>query len=110
MAANTGQRKRVDSKRWPGVFDYKSADQKFQGKPDTCLYITFKVDGKKVWEKVGWKSKGYTPQVAAELRANRMKQMLHGEEVKTSKEFSLNSPPERIEPFTESLYPQAKTW
>ena len=87
MAANTGQRKRVDSKRWPGVYDYESADQKFQGKPDTCLYITFKVDGKKVWEKVGWKSEGYTPQVAAELRANRMKQIRHGEEVKTSKEI-----------------------
>lgn len=87
MTANTGQRKRVDPKRWPGVYDYKSADQKFRGKPDTCLYITFKVDGKKIWEKVGWKSEGYTPQVAAELRANRMKQIRHGEEVKTSKEI-----------------------
>lgn len=87
MAANTGQRKKVDPNRWPGVFAYESERKLFQGKPDACYYILYKVDSKKRMEKVGWKSEGYTPQVAAEIRADRMKQIRHGEEVKTSKEI-----------------------
>ena len=59
-------------KKHQGVFGYDSATRRFNGKPDTCLYITFKLDGKKTTEKVGWLSEGYTPQLAAELRAQRI--------------------------------------
>lgn len=77
----------VDSGRWPGVYSYESSERRFQGKPDVCYVVAYRLDRKLRWEKVGWKSEGYTPQVAAEIRADRMKQIRHGEEVKTSKEI-----------------------
>lgn len=77
---------KVDSKRWPGVYYYEGKTR-FQGKPDVCYFINYKVDGKLKWEKVGWKSERYTPQIAAEIRADRVKKARHGEEVKTAKEI-----------------------
>lgn len=56
------------------------------GKPDVCYVISYKIDGKKVWDKVGWKSEGYTPQIGVDLRAEKMRKARHGEEVKTQKE------------------------
>lgn len=50
--------------------------------------VAYKVEGKLRWEKVGLKSEGYTPQVAAELRADRVKKAKHGEDVKTAREIS----------------------
>jgi len=78
----------IDARRWPGVYGYDSETRKTnRGKPDICFYISFSANGKKVWEKVGWKSEGYGPEVAAELRANRVKTKRHGKEVKTAKEI-----------------------
>ncbi|NLZ18634.1 MAG: site-specific integrase [Desulfobulbaceae bacterium] len=74
-------------KKHQGVFGYDSATRRFNGKPDTCLYITFKLDGKKTTEKVGWLSEGYTPQLAAELRAKRIREGRHQGEVKTSRDI-----------------------
>jgi len=82
------QKQRVDAKRWPGVYYYESQDKHYDGKPDCCLWITYKVGTKKRWEKVGWKSEGYTPQVAAEVRAERVKAARHGQDVKTAKEIA----------------------
>lgn len=82
------QKQRVDAKRWPGVYYYESSNKHHDGKPDCCLWITYKVGDKKRWEKVGWKSEGYTPQVAAEIRAERVKAARHGEDVKTAKEIA----------------------
>ena len=81
--------RRVSNDRWPGVYCYDSDQRKVKGKPDVCYYITFKVDGKKFTEKIGWKSEGYGPEVAAELRAARVKTSRHGQQVKTSKEIRL---------------------
>lgn len=78
---------RVSITKWPGVYFYESDQRKYQGKSDVCYYITFKVDGRKKTEKVGWKSEGYSPQVAAELRAARVKDSRHGNQVQTSKEI-----------------------
>jgi len=82
------QKQRVDAKRWPGVYYYESQDKQFDGKPDVCLWITYKVGTKKRWEKVGWRSEGYTPQVAAEVRSERVKAARHGQDVKTAKEIA----------------------
>lgn len=79
--------KRVDPKRWSGVYAYTSSERRHEGKPDVCYVIAFKLDGKLKWETVGWKSEGTTPPMAAAVRADRMKQIRHGEEVKTSKEI-----------------------
>lgn len=82
----------MSSKKYPlkkhqGVFGYDSATKRVNGKPDVCFYITFKVDGKKTTEKVGWTSEGYTPQLAAELRSKRIRERRHQGEVKTSRDI-----------------------
>lgn len=75
-------------KNHPGVYGYDSSDKRHNGKPDVCFYLTLKTDeGKKVWEKVGWASEGYTAQLAAELRAKRIREARHQGEVKTSKDI-----------------------
>ena len=48
--------------------------------PDVCYDITYKAEGKKVWEKVGWKSEGYSPELARGVRNDRIKALRHGEE------------------------------
>lgn len=77
----------VNKNRWPGVYCYESQKKRYRGKPDVCYHIAYRLDGKLKWEKVGWKSEKYTPQIAADLRSDRLKKARHGEEVKTHKEF-----------------------
>ena len=79
--------KKYPIKKHQGVFGYDSATKRFNGKPDVCLYITFKVDGKKTTEKVGWLSEGYTPQLAGELRAKRIRDARHQGEVQTASDI-----------------------
>lgn len=75
-------------KKYEGVYGYDSARKRHNGKPDVCYYITIKTDErKKVWEKVGWVSEGYTPQLAAELRAKRIRDARHQGEVQTSRDI-----------------------
>ena len=75
-------------KKYEGVYGYDSASKRHGGKPDVCFYITIKTDeGKKIWEKVGWASEGYTPQLASELRAKRIRDARHQGEVQTSKDI-----------------------
>ena len=70
-----------------GVFIYESRRRRNKGKPDQCFYIRFKIDGKGVEEKVGWKSEGYTVKHAGELRAKRIRDIRHGRQVKTQPEI-----------------------
>lgn len=79
---------RAHKDKWPGVYVYEMTERTFQGKPDLCYMVAYKVEGKLCWEKVGLKSEGYTPQAAAELRAERVKNARHGEDVKTAKEIA----------------------
>jgi integrase len=74
-------------KKHPGVYGYDSTTKRFNGKPDTCFYIVVTVDKKNITEKVGWASEGYTPQLAAELRAKRIREGRHQGEVKTSRDI-----------------------
>lgn len=78
----------VDSSRWPGVYKLE-LKRRYKGRNDVAYTITFKdpVTGKKVWEKIGTRSEGITPQLCAEIRADRTKNARHGREVKTSKEI-----------------------
>jgi integrase len=70
-----------------GVYYNESASKKHQGKPDRCYYITYKTPNRKlVWEKVGWASEGYTPQMAAVVRGEKLREIRHGDYLpKTSK-------------------------
>ncbi len=77
----------VNKKRWAGVYSYQSTQRRYRGKPDVCYHIAYRLDGKLKWEKVGWTSEKYTPQIAADIRSDRLKKARHGEEVKTHKEL-----------------------
>lgn len=91
-----GKKYKIDARKWPGVYGYDSDKRKISGKPDTCYYIAYRAiklrKGEEksvlVWEKVGWKSEGYTPQIASEERSTKVRQARHGETVKTAKEIA----------------------
>ena len=68
----------------PGVYGYDSGSRRHNGRPDVCFYIVVTIDGKNRTEKVGWASEGYTPQLASELRAKRIRDARHQGEVKTA--------------------------
>lgn len=55
----------------------KRAD--FLGKPDKCFDIHFKLHGKDIWEKVGWKSEGFNLKDAIDLRSIRIRALRHPE-------------------------------
>ncbi|MCX5806968.1 MAG: site-specific integrase [Proteobacteria bacterium] len=69
--------------QYPGVYQRRS--EKTHGMMDTCFDISYKKDGKKTWEKVGWASDGYTSKLAAQVRADRIRRLQHGEELPQEK-------------------------
>jgi len=79
------KRKRVDPIKWPGVYQYPLDAVK--GKPDLAYYISYKDGPKKIWEKVGTKSEGMTPQIADDIRKERTLAARHGEKVLTAKQI-----------------------
>ena len=74
-------------KKFPGVYGYDSAKNRVNGRQDVCYYILYKIDGKNKTEKIGWISEGYTAQLAAEVRAKRIRDTRHTGQVKTAKEI-----------------------
>lgn len=69
--------------QFPGVYERQS--ERVKGESDTCFDITYKKDGKKVWEKIGWLSQGYSADLARQIRNNRIYAMQHGEELPKEK-------------------------
>lgn len=61
--------------RFTGVYTRESDTRRFLGKPDIYFEITFKHHGRKVWEKIGWKSEGYTAQSAMRIRSERVREI-----------------------------------
>lgn len=80
------KRRRVDKIKWPGVYQYE-LDTRVKGKPDLAYYISFKDGTKKIWEKVGLKSEGMTPQIADDIRKERTLAARHGKPVMTAKQI-----------------------
>ncbi len=72
--------------KYSGVYERKSDARMHNGKADSCFDITYRLDGKKVWEKVGWLSEGYAAKVASEIRSNRIRNIRHGEELPKDKQ------------------------
>jgi len=65
-----------------GIYYLDSRSKRHQGKPDKCYYIAYRDSLQKlVWEKIGWASEGYTKEMAANIRAERMRAIRHGEEL-----------------------------
>jgi integrase len=76
--------------KYPGVYERLSDTRTHNGKPDLCYDISYKSDGKKVWEKVGWLSEGYSAKLASQIRAERLRSLRHGQELpKQKKKFLL---------------------
>ena len=71
--------------KYPGVYYLESEKKLFKGRPDHCLYVTFKAQGKKVWEKIGWLSEGYDPKTAAGIRGDRLRDIRHGKDLPNKK-------------------------
>ena len=78
--------RRYHPQKWAGVYVYE-LDMIYRGSRDLCFVINYKQGRRLIWEKVGKLSEGYGPDVAAEIRAERVKSIRHGEEVKTAKEI-----------------------
>lgn len=77
---------RAHQNKFEGVYYYESKTKLHEGKPDRCFVITFKAAGRKIWEKVGWKSKGITPQVADAFRTKRLQEIHLGAPIITAKQ------------------------
>jgi len=89
MAKKSVKKKyKIDSRKWPGVYGYDSDKRNVYGKPDTAYYIAYRAGERLVWEKIGWRGEGFTPQIAAEIRSERVRKARHGENVKTAKEIA----------------------
>jgi integrase len=73
--------------KYPGVYSRQGIQRKgeHRGKPDTAFDISYKKEGRKIWEKVGWKAEGYSAKVAAEIRAERLRMIRHGQELPKEK-------------------------
>ena len=79
MSTKKAENVRVPTK-FMGVYQLESTQKRFDGKPDLCFYITYKSpNGKKVWEKIGWRSEKMTASMASDIRADRMQQLRLGE-------------------------------
>lgn len=71
--------------KYQGVYERESEGKLFKGKPDICYDVAYKHNGRKVWEKAGWLSEGYSAKLAAEIRAERLRSIRHGQELPKQK-------------------------
>ena len=81
-------RVKVRGRHITGVYYYESKVKRIHGRAERCFVITYKRAGKKIWEKIGWESEGYTWQLAQEERAKRVRALRHGKEVRTASEIA----------------------
>lgn len=84
-----------------GVYQRESETRTHGGKPDICFDIAYRLDGKLIWEKIGWVSDGYSSKLAADMRANRLYDIRHGNELPKQKK--------KIPLFSE-VWDKYKTW
>ncbi len=76
----------IKMKKFLGVYYRESKERpKYLNELDRCFYYTYKKDGRKITEKAGWASEGYTAQMAANLRADTMRNIRHGEDIPLEK-------------------------
>ncbi len=73
--------------QYQGVYERHA--ERLIGVPDICFDISYKKDGKKIWEKVGWKSQGYSAELARKIRNERIISMQHGEELPQEKKNAI---------------------
>lgn len=87
--------------KYTGVYRRVSEKTALNGKPDICFDITYKLEGKKIWEKTGWLSEGYSEKLANDIRAERVRSIRHG----------LDLPKQRAKaPFFKDVWKKYETW
>jgi integrase len=66
--------------RYIGIY-YRNAKKRIgaDGKPDICYDILYRKNGKQKFERVGWKSEGYSILDAVKLRHRRIRELRHPE-------------------------------
>ena len=91
MRRQGSTRKKTDEKGVYQIVSETKTTKSSRGKtiPDVCYYIAFKLDKILTWEKIGWLSDGYSVKVAADIRAERMRTMRHGEELPQEKKRAI---------------------
>jgi integrase len=75
--------------KYPGVYERIAKTKIFKGKPDIAFDITYRFQGKKIWEKVGWLSEGYSSKLAAEVLSERIRAKRHGDELPQQKKKAI---------------------
>lgn len=78
--------KKMQRTRYEGVYRFELQARLRDGKHDNCFYITFRKDKRKVWEKIGKISEGYSAEVARDLRGKRLMDVRHGKELPKEKQ------------------------
>ncbi len=85
LAENPGKVKWIKT-RYQGVYYRLSQGEKVhKGKPDKCFFIRYKKEGKRIMEKTGWGSEGYSAELAKGIRGERLRSIRHGEELPKEK-------------------------
>jgi integrase len=64
---------------------YKSTNKvgvyTYHGKKGICFWINFRYKKLLEWERIGWNYEGYTATMASQIRGDRLRKILHGEEL-----------------------------
>ncbi len=77
--------------KFNGVYYRDSDKRKFQGKPDRCFYIKYYYNGKQYNKRIGWLSEGYTAQLVANIKADKIIEITEKEEqIEKPKEYTFN--------------------
>ncbi len=77
--------------KFNGVYYRESDKRKFQGKPDRCFYIKYYYNGKQYNKRIGWLSEGYTAQLVANIKADKIIEITEKEEqIEKPKEYTFN--------------------
>lgn len=77
------------STKYPGVYERTAKTRIFKGKPDIAFDITYRFQGKKIWEKAGWLSEGYSSKMAAVVLSDRIRAKRHGDELPQQKKKAI---------------------
>lgn len=84
-----------------GVYKRLSDLKLYHGKPDICYDIAYRVDGKLIWEKIGWVSDGYSEKLAENVRIERLRTLRHGQELPQKKAKA---------PYFKDMWAKYETW
>jgi len=71
--------------KYKGVYRREIKSSRRNGKIDVCFDISYRHNGKLVWEKIGTVGEGYSPKLASNIRSERSRSIRHGEDLPKQK-------------------------